>query len=333
MEKSHHEIKVGLFVLVGLVLLAALLIQFGKGTSLFRGTYELHLRASNVGGLKQHASVLLAGVQVGNVSDIQLGPSGTNVNISLQIYKSYKNKIYHDARFVIQQSGFLGDQYVAIIPTANQLPVLTNGAYVECEAPFNLQETARAAAGFIQRIDETAKKLNAAVSDVRRLVLNEETLTNFSAAIGNLHTITEEATDTVANINALVATNGAQIDFAVSNVVFFSQDMVRLSNDAHSIISTNGPDITAAVKNLETSTADLKKLMDGLQAGKGLAGTLLKNEQLSTNVQMIAGNLAIATSNLNRLGLWHFLWHQDLPPAPTNTAPHALLSPRAAGQQ
>jgi len=55
MEKSHQEIKVGLFVFIGLVLLAVLLIQFSKGTSIFRGTYELHLHASNVGGLKQRA--------------------------------------------------------------------------------------------------------------------------------------------------------------------------------------------------------------------------------------------------------------------------------------
>ena len=72
MDKSRLEIKVGLFVLIGLVLLAVLLIQFSKGTSIFRGTYELRLHAVNVGGLKQRAGVLLAGVQVGSVSDIQL---------------------------------------------------------------------------------------------------------------------------------------------------------------------------------------------------------------------------------------------------------------------
>jgi len=60
----------------------------------------------------------------------------------------------------------------------------------------------------------------------------------------------------------------------------------------------------------------MKKLMDDLQSGKGLAGTLLKNDQLATNAQEIADNLAIATSNLNRLGLWRFLWHRE--PAQTN---------------
>ena len=121
MDKSRLETKVGLFVFIGLALLAALLIQFSKGTSLFRGTYELRLHAGNVGGLKQRAGVLLAGVQVGSVSDIKLANDGKSVTILLNIYK--ENKIYHDARFVIEQSGFLGDQYVSIIPTTNSPPV------------------------------------------------------------------------------------------------------------------------------------------------------------------------------------------------------------------
>jgi phospholipid/cholesterol/gamma-HCH transport system substrate-binding protein len=120
MEKSRLETKVGLFVLVGLVLLAVLLIQFSKGTSVFRGTYELRLHASNVGGLKQRAGVLLSGVQVGGVSDIQLAEDGKSVTIVLKIYKECK--IYHDARFVIESANFLGDQYVAIVATSNSPP-------------------------------------------------------------------------------------------------------------------------------------------------------------------------------------------------------------------
>src|ERR1017187_2082641 len=150
MDKSRLETKVGLFVFIGLALLAVLLIQFSKGTSIFRGTYELRLHASNVGGLKPRASVLLSGVQVGGVSDIQIAEDGKSVTIVLKIYKS--RKIYHDARFVIEQSGFLGDQYVAIIPTENQGEVLTNNAVVDCQEPFNLLEVARSASGFIQRI-------------------------------------------------------------------------------------------------------------------------------------------------------------------------------------
>ena len=318
MESKRLETKVGVFVFIGLALLAVLLIQFSKGTSLFHGTYELRLHAVNVGGLKPRAGVLLAGVQVGSVSDIMLAADGKSVTILLKIYK--ENKIYHDARFVIEQSGFLGDQYVSIIPTENQDRLLVNGDEVACQEPFNLQEVARSASGFIQRIDETAKKLDAAVSDLHRYVLNEQTLTNLSIALVNMRTFTERAMNTVGDIDTLIATNGSRVGYAVSNVVIFSQQLTQLVGSAHILLATNGVAISTAVSNIESSTEILKKLMDDVQSGKGLAGTVLQNEQLATNVQNIANNLAVTTSNLNRVGLWGILWSHK-PPA--TDKPHA----------
>ena len=323
MDKSRLELKVGLFVLIGLVLLAVAIIQFSKGTSLFRGTYELRLHASNVGGLKERAGVLLAGVQVGSVSTINLDEGGTNVTMILKIYKDYP--IYHDARFAIEQSGFLGDQYVAIVPTDNLGSYLTNDAPVNCEAPFNLQEVARSAAGFVNRIDDTAQKLDASVTDLRRVVLNVNTLTNFSIAMNNLRTVSEQAMGTMSDINVIIATNSSQVGLAVSNVLLFSQELTRMASSADSLLATNSPEITASVQNIKSSTDTLNKLMDDMQSGRGLAGTVLQNQQLATNVQAIANNLSIATSNLNRLGLWHFLWHKE--PLPTNAPPSALPSP------
>jgi phospholipid/cholesterol/gamma-HCH transport system substrate-binding protein len=322
MDKSRLQIKVGLFVLVGLVLLAVLVIQFSKSTSLFRGTYELRLHAVNVGGLKEQAGVLLAGVQVGTVSHIELADDGRSVLILLRVYKNFK--IYHDARFVIEQSGFLGDQFVSVIPTTNSLPVLTNNEEVNCQEPFNLQEVARSAAGFIQRIDETAKKLDDSVTDLRRVVLNEETLTNFAVAIANVRNFSEQALGTVGDINAIVATNAAQVSLAVSNAVFFSQELTSLAGSAETLLATNGTEVTLAVDNLKSSTETLKQLMADLQSGKGLAGTILQNAQLATNVQNIAENLSITTSNLNRSGLWGILWAHKPPAtnAPAVTSPH-----------
>lgn len=317
MERSRLETKVGLFVFIGLVLLAVLLVQFNKGTSLFRGTYTLKLHAVNVGGLKQKAGVLLAGVSVGSVQRIRLNPGGTNVTIYLRIYKDYP--IYHDARFVIEQSGFLGDQYVSVMPTSNTPPVLVDGADVECQPPFNLQEVARGAAGFIQRLDETAKKLDVSVTDLRARVLNAQTLANFGNVITNLRVFTEQALDTVNDINSIISTNRGQVGSTVSNLVLFSTQLDQLGNSAHDLLATNGANLTDATKNIRQLTADV-------QSGKGLAGTLLQNQQLATNVQLLAANLAIASSNLNRFGLWHFLWAH--PPPTTNTVkPVTLQNP------
>jgi ABC-type transporter Mla subunit MlaD len=329
MEQKRLETKVGLFVFIGLVLLALLVIQFSKGTSLFRGTYELRLHAGNVGGLKQRASVLLAGVPVGSVSNIKLAEDGKSVTIFLKIYK--EDKIYSDARFVIEQSGFLGDQYVSVITVSNVPPALANGAEVECQEPFNLQEVARSAAGFIQRIDQTAQKVDASIADLQRVVLNVNTLTNFTVTVNNLRVVSEQAMGTMNEINAIIVTNGSQVSLAVSNVLFFSQELTRIADSVDNLLATNTPEINDAVKNIKSSSEALKKLMEDLQSGRGLAGTLLQNEQLATNVQTIADNLAITTSNLNRVGLWGILWSRKTPA--TNTAPPALLSPRESGRQ
>ena len=318
MEKSRLEIKVGLFVLFGLALLAAILLQFSKGASLWRGAYELHLHAVNVGGIKPRAGVLLAGVQVGSVSEINLAPDGKSVTIDLKIYNEVQ--IYHDARFVIEQSGFLGDQYVSIIPTTNALPYLVNGADVPCQEPFNLQEVARSAAGFIQRIDETAKKLDASVTDLRAQVLNAQTLANFGTSITNLKLFTEQALDTVRDINQIVNTNGAQVGVTVSNAVAFSSSLIELETSAKAVLATNSVNLNQATKNIADATATFKQLAADLQAGKGLAGAVLQNPELATNVQNIAANLSVTSSNLNRVGLWGILWSH--PPPTTNTTSH-----------
>jgi phospholipid/cholesterol/gamma-HCH transport system substrate-binding protein len=317
MDKSRLEIKVGLFTFIGLALLTLALFMFSKGVSLFHDTYELRLHASNVGGLKERAGVLLAGVQVGSVSTIRLAEDGRSVTILLKIHN--RNKIYHDARFVIEMSGFLGDQYVSVIPTSNAPPVLVNGDEVNCQEPFNLQEVARSTSGFIKRIDDTAKKLDDSVTDLRRVVLNEQTLTNFSVAMYNMRTFSEQALGAVNDINTLVATNGALVNLAVSNLVFFSQEMIQLAGSAQTLLATNGTDITTAVKNIESSTEVLKSLMNDIKSGKGFAGTMLQNQQFSTNMEAMANNLTVASSNLNRLGLWRFLWHKE--PLPATNAP------------
>lgn len=317
METKRLEAKVGLFVFIGLALLAVLLIQFSKGTSIFHGTYTLQLQSANVGGLKPRAAVLLAGVQVGSVTDIKLAPDDKSVTMYLSIYKQFQ--IYRDSRFAIEESGFLGDQYVAILPTQNEGGTLTNNESVECEPPFNLQEMAHSAAGFVERIDDTARKLDASVSELQRVVLNGQTLTNFSVAVNDLRSFTEDAVGTIGDVNTMIVTNGVTVRSALSNMLFFSKQLTQMAGSADILLDTNGVQLTAAMKNIESATETLTNLMNGMQSGRGLAGTVLQDPELSSNVQAIASNLAETSSNLNRFGLWHILWHHE--EMPTNSPP------------
>ena len=325
MAKKGLEIKVGIFVLIGLILSGLLLLQFSKGTSFFRPTYKIYLTAKNIGGLKKDASVLMAGVQVGTVSDYELDPTGTNVTITLSLYSKYT--IHKDALFKIKQANFLADQYVSIEPTRNEDGVFQPGDHAVAEEPLDLQEIVRSAGGFIQRVDETARELNEAIADVRRLALNEQTLSNVSATVSALRLASDRALITVDTINALLATNGPYVSQSASNLVTFSQDLTHFADTLNGLVETNRGDVNAAVKNIESSTVMLKTLLAGVQAGKGPAGTLLRNDQVATNIAEIVNNLSITTSNLNRLGLWGILWSKK-PPKPPEKQSGQLTTPR-----
>ena len=327
MKQSHLEGKVGLFVFIGLVLLAVLLLQFSKGITFFRPAYDILLNAASVGGLKPRAQVLMSGVQVGTVYQMRLAPDGKSVTITLRIYRQFQ--IHKDARFVLEQSGFLGDQYVAILPTKNERETFGPGDEAKAEAPLDLQEVARSATGLLQHIDSAATNINDALSDARRTFLSAPGLTNLSATFDNFHRVSERSLAIVDNVNALVETNRPSISASVSNLLFFSEQLNQSASALRELVATNSPEIDAAVKNLESSSATLKNLLDGVQEGKGLAGKLLENEQIAANVSQIVYNLSITTSNLNRLGLWSVLW-QHKPPS-TNEHPSAsrpLTSPK-----
>mgnify|MGYP000869548411 CR=1 FL=1 len=335
MNSSKQEWKVGLFVLLSLTAMAALMIGFSKGFAFFTSTYELKLRSGNIAGLKREAEVQMAGVRVGQVGAMNLAPDGKSVIVTLLIEDKYT--IHGDARFAIEQAGFLGDQYIAISPQANELPILTAGSEVQCEVPFNLQEAGKLAQGLIEKVDLTVATLNDALERVDRTLLAGDTLTNLSTTIANFRQTSESTVETMANFRKishgalttvdsfqqLLEQNSPGINGAVSNVVQFteqlgsvtnlskfSHNLTELSVELQATVASNRVAIERTMANIESSSAETRTLLEGLNAGKGTMGSLLKDEQLQAQVTQIVGNvnqlssnMTILSSNLNRFGL------------------------------
>ena len=206
--------------------------QFSKGATFFRPTYDILLNAGSVGGLKPRAQVLMSGVQVGTVSDMQLAADGKSVTITLRIYQPVPDS---QGRAVCDRaSGFLGDQYVAILPTRNEGPQFAPGDEAKAEAPLDLQEVARSAAGLLVHIDSAATNINDALSDARRTVLSTQALTNLSATFDNFHRVSERSLATVDNVNALVESNRPAITESVSNLLDFSEQINQSADDSAS---------------------------------------------------------------------------------------------------
>ncbi|MFO1512724.1 MAG: MlaD family protein [Verrucomicrobiota bacterium] len=321
MSQSRIEIKVGAFVLFGLILLAALAVLFSRGAAFYRDTYEIHLKSGNVGGIKRGASVLMRGIQIGTVADATLNPDGRGVTMTLKIRSKYE--LYRDSRFEIEQSGFLGDQFIAIYPGEGKGPKLINGDEVDARNPFNMQEAVAVATATIRQIGEVSSNLDAAVTDVRRVVLTQPTLQNFVATLDRLATITTEAQAAVSSLNTLVSSNTLPVTVAVSNLNVFTSHLPPLANYVSELVTNNGAEISTAIKNFESGSAALTNLMASLQNGEGVAGRLLRDEKMAGDLADIAYNLSITTSNLNARGFWGILWKPKNPPPPRSPAPGA----------
>ena len=304
--KVKKEWKVGLFLAVSLVVAAALVINFSKGTNPFTKTILLHLKTKNVDGLKRNSVVLMAGVPVGSISAIRLDTDTGWVTLDAKIKAQYK--ISADAKFFIETAGFLGDKYIGVIPGDNKLPPLKNVDEVICQESFDLVRAARSATDLMDELKTVASQITNIVNRIDSKLLDEQTLTNLAAGLSNLREISSEASATIAGVNQLILTNTPPINAAIENVVTFSEQLKDAGSDLQSLINTNSIVIDEALGNIKKTTESLHNLVAAAEQGKGLAGKLFSDEELASNFSMLSSNLVEVSTKLNRSGLWGSLW-------------------------
>ena len=86
------EFRVGAFVFVGLAVLAALVVQFGRINEGFKTYYGLTVQFPNASGLLKGSDVLLAGAKIGRVSGgPRLNPGSDGVLVPLRIFDYIPN--------------------------------------------------------------------------------------------------------------------------------------------------------------------------------------------------------------------------------------------------
>lgn len=303
---ARFEMKVGLFVFVGLVLIALLMLNFSKGLTLLKPTYKVRVIMPNVSGLKPKAGVMISGVPIGSVVSTELSPEGTNVAIIVKILSSYK--IHSDANFHVDALGFLGDQYLAISPTKNEAPLLRDGDTVIGQAPFNLQAAVRSTSELLGQAHQTMENLNEVISNANRTLFSQQTLSSFSETISNLQSVTANAKHTTEIVEGVFQSNSVPLAMTISNFNVASAKLNAMASELEATVSTNRGDLTAAVKDLRATAHNFNQISADLQSGKGLAGSLLKDEELKAQTTAMIANLNEFSRNLNEKGLWAMLW-------------------------
>lgn len=116
MNKRIYELVVGVFILVGFLALLELAFSV-SGLKLVDKDdyYQVSALFDNIGSLKPHAVVSLAGVEVGQVASITLDPVSLQAKVSLLINKKF-NQLPVDTAASIFTRGLLGDNYISLTP-------------------------------------------------------------------------------------------------------------------------------------------------------------------------------------------------------------------------
>ena len=256
------EFKVGAFVFVGLAMLGALVVQFGRLGEGFKTYYPLTVRFNDASGLLKGSDVLLAGAKIGQVAG---GPhlvrEGNGVIVPLKIYDYVK--IPNGSKFSVGSSGLLGDRFVNVIMPLGQ----PNGFL-----PRNASVTGARESG----LDDLTREGGALVGDMRAAVqningtftrLNQEALS--PANIENLK----------ASIEHLSATTGALAES--------SKKLDGVIDKADATMSST----KVAADDLQRAIADARKVFQSATEGKGLLAALLTNQQLANDLRALIGNL------------------------------------------
>jgi len=117
MQKSRHDVWVGLFVMIGAAAVLFLALKAGNLLTLnFDETYQVAAKFDNIGGLKPRAAVKSAGVVVGRVESIGFDDKTYQARVMLQLEKKFA--FPKDSSAKILTSGLLGEQYLGLEPGA-----------------------------------------------------------------------------------------------------------------------------------------------------------------------------------------------------------------------
>ncbi len=130
------EFFVGLFTIAGVVAAGYLSIGLGDLKIFTSNQYEVIAEFDNISGLKFGASVEIAGVPVGEVSNINLKDPKALVTLKL----ARNIKIKDDDIVSIRTKGIIGDRYVKISRGASDMYIGEGGTITETESVVDMED-------------------------------------------------------------------------------------------------------------------------------------------------------------------------------------------------
>ena len=123
---NQKQVKVGLFIVIGVIITAFSIFIMGSNKSFFQNTLTIHSYFDSAQGLNKGGVVSFAGVKVGNIDAIDYDEAKDLVKVSYIIEENLAAKIKADSVVEIRTQGALGDKYLYITPGRSGTKIADN---------------------------------------------------------------------------------------------------------------------------------------------------------------------------------------------------------------
>jgi len=256
------EFKVGAFVFVGLAMLGALVVQFGRLGEGLKTYYPLTVRFTDASGLLKGSDVLLAGAKIGKVSG---GPrmvrEGQGVDVPLKIYDYIK--IPERSKFTVGSSGLLGDRFVNVVMLPGQPKAfLAPNTHISGARETGIDDLTREGGALVTDLRGTVQKIDTTVSRLNQDTLSSANMENLKSSMEHLNQATGALAQSSKKLDGVIE----QADSTMASA-------------------------KKAADNLQNAIGDARTALRSATQGKGLVATLLNDQQLANDLHALITNL------------------------------------------
>jgi phospholipid/cholesterol/gamma-HCH transport system substrate-binding protein len=308
-QLTWAELRVGLFVLVGLSILGAG-IFYVTGGGILGPKYRIKTFLPEVSLLAKGASVRLDGVEIGNVEAIKFVPrvpgkpldKNRNVEVDMRIDRRFQNEILSDSIASLVTEGLLGNRYVEIRRGLTGVPIKENGEIpgTEEKAIKEVVERSAEVLGNLSALSNDAQDLIAGVKGGRgtlgKLLTDEQAYNHLNSILAHGDQMVKNIEQGQGTLGKVVASDEmyTKVDKAIDNVNAIVTD-VRAGKGTIGKLLTD-PTLYDQAKE---AVANTNALATDIRAGKGSLGKLATDDTLYNKLRDTSTNLASATSKLN----------------------------------
>lgn len=192
--KSSLELKVGIFVFGGLVILAIFVLLIGNFKSWTSG-YRINFVFNFVNGVKIGAPIRFAGVDVGEVRQIKFifKPEESKTKVKIEGWINKEVRIPMDSTVWVNTLGLLGEKYIEIMPGKDFKNILPKDGSLEGVDPVPMHEVAVLARNIADDLETIIQRIKDKEGTIGKLLYDdglyrkiEEAIKNKDGTIGRL---------------------------------------------------------------------------------------------------------------------------------------------------